>query len=277
MDWMRHPAAELTVSSEDKRDPINLDQLDLSGIQLDDTMPTGHRTRNSTSTNRLGRWLILSLLILCVGAILWIPQTHFFQAAGGSGSLSFGLSGLALVVAFFGGRWVWGWLEESAASWEANPAEMRPQREVSSAERWLTLIMAIILVGIVIGLPESVSLGVGSGTIKGLCGVVAAGLGGRWLLLHATRKVDPDTFIPIESRELPGWLKWVSLAVLLIGAIIAGFGEQIFGVGSHNTVLAAVGLGVGLFGAIWLSRRFDEAERKLKARTQKTPTSDEEG
>ena len=262
------------MSSEDKRDPINLDQLDLSGIELEEAMP---RPRRRESSSSIGRWLILSLLLLTVGLILWVPQTHFFKAAGGSGSLSFGISGLALVIAFLGGRWAWGWLEESAANWETNPATPRPQREISAFERWLTLVIALVLIGVVIALPDSVSLGVGSGTLKGLAGVLAAGLGGRWLLLQASRKIDPDTFVPIEQRQLPGWFKWVSLAFLLAGAVIAGFGEQIFGVGSHNTILAAVGLGVGLFGAVWLSRRFDEAEEKFKRRPQKPPPPNKEG
>ena len=267
---------EPTVSQEDKRDSINLDQLDLSDIHLEAEKPKPHQSRPSSSSS-LGRWVLLTLLIIAIGLILWIPQTHFFQTAGGSGTLSFAISGVALVIAFLGGRWVWGWLEESAASWEAKPRDERPEREVSRAERWLTLLGALALGGVVVGLPDSVSLGVGSGTIKGLCGVAAAGLGGRWLFVQAARKVDPETFTPFEARELPRWMKWVSLALLLIGAFIAGFGEQIFGVGSHNTVLAAVGLGVGLFGAIWLSRRFDEIEQEFKASTRKGPPPTKEG
>jgi len=208
---------------------------------------------------------------------MWVPHTHFFVAAGGSSTLSFTISGVALVIAFFGGRWVWGWLEESAANWEPIAQSERPSREVTGVERWLTLLIALVLGGLVVGLPDSTGLGGFSGAVKGLCGLGAAGLGGRWLLLQAQRKVDVDDLRQAQARKLPDWMKWVSLSVLLIGGIIVGFGEQIFGVGAHNTVLAAVGLGVGLFGAIWLTKRFDETEQKLKASVQKRPAPPEDG
>lgn len=72
---------------------------------------------------------------------------------------------------------------------------------------------------------------------------------------------------PTSQRDqtplsLPSWLKWINLAVLTAGALLASYGEALFG--ETGFVRAGIGLVTGICGAIWISRRFDEWQVQIE-------------
>lgn len=96
---------------------------------------------------------------------------------------------------------------------------------------------------------------------------------GRWLIAQAAHaQAKAETRAPVAPFVWPSWFKWVSLALLIVGALFAAFGHLIIGNGESSTVgfeLSGVGLVVGICGAIWIARRFDEWEVEFKRQAQR--------
>ncbi|HET6343280.1 MAG TPA: hypothetical protein VFH51_00050, partial [Myxococcota bacterium] len=75
----------------------------------------------------------------------------------------------------------------------------------------------------------------------------------------------------LKPLVLPPWFKWANLALLVAGGLFATFGHGLLGGADGQTAgfsLAGVGFAVGILGAIWIARRFDELEVKLRTRAE---------
>ena len=166
-------------------------------------------------------------------------------------------------------------MEEAAERWaeEARPAAPRPPRIVKPLERWLTLLGAITLGAVTLfAFPESNSYSDGSWMFKAIGGAAAAALGGRWLFIQAGREQKgPSRGLP----TLPPWFKWVNLTLLLVGAATVLLSDLFFNSQQAEGYLSALGFVLGIGGAIWLARRFDELENRFKdegaQRTRRPP------
>ena len=77
--------------------------------------------------------------------------------------------------------------------------------------------------------------------------------------------------------SLPPWVKWLNLAVLVIGAGVVLLSDLFFNSQQAEGYLSAIGFVLGIGGAIWLARRFDELETRFKnegaQRSRKPPES----
>lgn len=95
------------------------------------------------------------------------------------------------------------------------------------------------------------------------CGILV----GRLILVQAEATPLPGGLRPIV---LPSYVRWLSLGLLVGGGLLASFGHAWFGWGSPGTggefALSGLSLAVGVFGAIWLARRFDEWEAGWRRR-----------
>lgn len=113
---------------------------------------------------------------------------------------------------------------------------------------------------------------------------IAAGTGilvGRFIM--AAGESSPATQEPLPPLTLPPWMRWVNLALLVIGALTATFGPSFTNATgpSDDFAFAVIGLITGVSGAIWLARRFDEWEagfrQEAQAKQNTGPTLDSEG
>ena len=134
------------------------------------------------------------------------------------------------------------------------------------------------IVVILVGLPASGAMDT-PGAISGLWFLAAIGaivvgiLGGRWLLMqaeaHARTRGEPRP--PVR---LPSWFKWVTLFILIAvgaGAVVAPI---LVGGQTGETLefaLGGVGFAVGIVGAIWLARRFEEASQHAERAVRLAP------
>ena len=96
---------------------------------------------------------------------------------------------------------------------------------------------------------------------KALGGAAAAALGGRWLFIQAGRQsTGPRRGLP----KFPPWFKWVNLTLLLLGALVVLLSDLLFNSQQAEGYLSALGFILGIGGAVWLARRFDELESRFK-------------
>ena len=240
---------------------IDFDGIDLGAIDLElDAAPTRTK-RKKTPINRA---ITVIFLLLGMTVVMWLPTTHLYKASNYSTALFFGICVFGLGLTFFGGRFFWAWMEEAAEQWalDAKPVEARPPRVIQPLERWLTLLAAIALGSVTLfAFPESSSYNDGSWMLKALGGACSAVLGGRWLFIQAGRAT------PSGKRGLPSfppWFKWLNLAFLLIGATVVLLSDLLFNSQQAQGYLSAMGFVLGIGGAIWLARRFDELESRFK-------------
>jgi hypothetical protein len=251
------------VSDQPSRpdETINFDGIDLGQIDLELDAPTSRSPRKKTPANR--RFTLL-FLFSGIALIMWVPTTHMYKASNYSTALFFGICVFGLGLTFAGGRFIWAWMEEAAERWalEAKPSTPRPPRVVKPIERWLTLLAAIALgATTLLAFPESASYSDGSWMLKALGGACTAMLGGRWLFVQAGRQsAGPRRSLP----NLPPWFKWLNLAILVSGALIVLLSDMLFNSQQAEGYLSALGLVLGIGGAIWLARRFDELETRFK-------------
>ena len=246
---------------------IDLSKLDLDDIELEQDRPSG-----------VWRFLALLLLLGLGGFLLWFPNSDMYQSMGQTHWVFFLLCGVSIVVGIGVGRWLWAWAQDAAARYAARrareaPKTLAPPKPASALTRWITLILVLAGGGgILYGLP---AYGLLQGELlssfwflAAIVAIVVGFLAGRWLLMQAEVAAKARVVRPTPIR-LPAWFKWVTLVVLLGAGIAALVLPGIMNDDSDNTIrfgLGTVGLVVGVVGAIWMTRRFDEAEAKIRAR-----------
>jgi hypothetical protein len=249
---------------------VDLSQLDLDHIELDEEPPA----------SPVWRWLALLLLVALGGAILWFPTTPHYAVHGHSSWLFLLICGVAVITGIAVGRWWWTWVQDLAVRWARRPPEVqpgKPERPPSAARRWLTLLVVVGgMVAILVGLP---AFGATTGkAISGLwflgaVGAVVVGLlAGRWLFMQAEADARAQAARP--PLRSPPWLKWVTLVLLIVvaaGALLTPMLARGSTAQNLEFALGGVGLAVGIGGAIWLARRVEEAEQRLRDRNRQPP------
>jgi hypothetical protein len=240
---------------------LDLRQLDLSEIELDiEQRPSPWR--------RVFSFLTLAGLGL---AIFWFPQSDFYRReVAGSGLLALVSMG-AILTGILLGRWLWSGAEASAQRWiQRHPEGLKPRNIVppGPAQRWFALLAFLggcaLLFFVLLPL-------VGSSTFSDywyVATIVAMGVGlmlGRWLLLQAHNPFKREA--TSTKRELPPWFRWVSLALIIVASVLILFGGQWFNTENNQDLEFALGGGgfaIGVMGAIWMAKRFDELEASIR-------------
>ncbi|MBJ80857.1 MAG: hypothetical protein CMH60_06015 [Myxococcales bacterium] len=245
---------------------VDLALIDLSAIDLE-------------KPNKGNVWLrILGRLSAAIafGFLVWLPQSEYFRFHKENNGLFFAICIGAIGLGSLLGRWLWLWLEERAKNATAKPRVQRKEPEIPNIViRILMLLSAVgIIIWILFVLPGQGSFNSGHGYSQNwfmaLIGAVAVALLlSRWLIYQGQRPKKPVTrAAPIQ---LPPWFKWVSLSFIAGLALLTAFGAKLFNRSSSMDVefgLGSLGLVVGIAAAIWIGRRFDEAEARYKARTR---------
>jgi len=264
--------AERTQSrrTDSERDEYgDLSVLDLDNIDIEDDEQGGGR----------GRHYLFVAFLLGLGALtLWLPTTEWFMVRG-QGGWFFLLCGVGIVDGVLLGRMVLAWAEAAGARHAARQAEApepKPDKPPSALRRWLTLLVALGGgAAVIFGVPASAYYASGdayhSTWFLGAGGALVVGiLLARWLLMQAN--AAPLQEAPREPIKLPPWFKWVTLGVLVSGGVAAFIANVFYAnpdsSGSFEFGISAVGFAVGLSGAIWLARRFDELEKQAAARKE---------
>ncbi|MBI5510787.1 MAG: hypothetical protein HY903_18660 [Deltaproteobacteria bacterium] len=243
---------------------LDLSKLDLDDIDLDDDAPSS-----------VPRWFALITLLGAGGFVLWFPNSEAYRGLSPSHWSSFLLSAVAIGIGIGAGRIAWRMFEDAAARYARRraheaPRDVTPPKPASALTRFV--IFLLIVTGVTVILYVLPSQGMQSEDSRSAIWFVAAILAivigftaGRWLLMQAEAHAKPA-----ERREpivLPPWLKWVTLAVLIAAGATALIVPSLSYDGGDNSSrfgFGAVGLVVGIAGAIWLARRFDETEARIK-------------
>jgi hypothetical protein len=244
---------------------LDLQHLDLNHIDIE-AEERAHRRGNG--------WRLLGLLAAIVG-LLWLPTTNFYQLHSEATWVFFALFATAAALFASVARWLWEQAQVTADRYaDAPPLKAPPMPKLSPrTARTLMLLGALGLGGLVLfALPRDAEWQGNGYSLNWFFGVGAAIttgiLLGRWLIAQAAAKPAPRNLEPIV---LPPWFKWANLAMLIAGGLFATFGHGLIG-GADSQVasfpLAGVGFAVGIFGAIWIARRFDELEAKLRTRAE---------
>jgi len=239
---------------------VDLSQLNLDHIDLD--LDAEERT------SPIWRYLALLVLVGLGALLLWFPSSSYYQSFAGAHWVFLVMCVTAVVVGISLGRWLWAWAQEMAAK---APTRAEPRKEAaappSAFRRWVTLLMVVGGgAAILYGIPAwtgSARTGSFDGLwfVAALGGIAVGGMLVRWLLMQAAARPQSPAprFVP------PAWLKWVTLVVLIGGAATALVGSALAEADSSTRfALSGIGFAVGLLGAIWLARRFEEAEEKLR-------------
>lgn len=239
---------------------IDLDALDLQHIDLDD--PPG---------SPWWRYVIALGLLGAVVGIIWLPTTDFYQHAG---DWLFALLCIAATgVGLFGGRWLWQWAEEASLRWAQRRAAeaSEPPKPPSAFARGVTLLLGLGGAAVLLFVVSPSDLG-GAGTsgysdLWYLTAAGAIGVGillGRWLLMQ---EHNPFKNVRPVTITLPPWFKWVSLGVIVGGGVIIMVLQTLSGgsrAGEEGAGLGGAAFVLGIFAAVWIARRFDEAEARVK-------------
>ena len=249
--------------AQQKRNPseFDLEGLDLEFLEEFETQP------KHPKPSRAMRWTTLLLLLSSIIGLYFLARSSLNRGPTQTPLMFFILSLSAFGLTFLGGRWLWAWVEESAKDAPQN-AQNKPPRIIGPVERWVTLLATVGgIVGLLIWMPSNQNLGSGNWLLTTLAGIVVAVLGGRWLILHAQRPAK--NIEEIKPFAFPLWLKWVNLVILVVLVILMAFASLIFGGAIPESTLTVLGLFIGVYGAVWLSRRFEELEEKIKQNTKK--------
>ncbi len=246
----------------------DLSGLDLEGVDLDEV------DLELTEPGVSGWRYVEFFLMVAVGAVvLWFPNSEYYLRFGPDHPIFFALCAAGIIDGLLLGRWLIRWANEAQARWAREAERLgqlkkEPPKPPSALQRWSTLIIGIGgAVAVTVGVPASSYYGGGDSQLTwflGAGGALAVGATlGRWLLLQANRPVKEQA--PVKPIVLPPWFKWVTLSILACMGLFALVGMQLIGPGGGQTVeFAAGGVAfiVGIFGAIWVARRFDELEKK---------------
>jgi hypothetical protein len=140
--------------------------------------------------------------------------------------------------------------------------------------RWILLLGGLGLGGIMLfAMPREAEWqghGYSNRWFVGVGVAITAGiLLGRWLIMQADRKAPRRE--PRAPIVLPPWVKWFTLSVLVAAGLFASFGNHVLSgdPDSNSFTLGGVGFLVGILGAIWLARRFDELEAQIRAQKRR--------
>lgn len=269
------------MKDEEQHPPLeNLEDLDLRFINFEELPPPSEASSPMGSASRV---FILIFGISLIGLLMWFPTSDLYLASAHDNTTFFGVSGVAILLGLLGGRWLWAWIEEAATRYaeQAPPSQPREDRIITPFERRATLAGAIAGL-ITAAVASQEHLGIPGQNTSGRWWVIAfgallsAGLGGRWILLQATR---PPVEGPERPRiELPKWFKWVTFSLLALGGLFAVLGSSLFGQAGNilnTSIFGSIGLIVGTLGAIWISKRFDELEQHFKDSVKEPPSSPE--
>lgn len=241
---------------------LNLQNLDLDDIDLDEPGPS-----------RTWRWLRGVSLVAVGGTLVWLPTTNFYQLNANSSWLFAGLCIAALALGGSAARFLWTWMQEVAlrnARSALDRAALPSFRIPPAVLRWATLVSALTLGGVMLfAMPRDADwagngyssmwfIGVGMALLAGI-------LIGRWIIMQAS--ATPVSAEPVRPWVLPPWFKWANLALLVAGGLFAAFGHHLMADPEAATFsMGGVGFGVGVLGAIWIARRFDEVEADIRSR-----------
>ncbi len=247
--------------SDDFRDldlrGFDLEKLDLDHIELEDERPSP-----------VWRWILGLFLAGVTGVLIWLPRSNLYGALNVPW-VSFTFSFAGIVVGLVSGRFLWTLLSEMRV--DPSPAVTpEPVGPPSAARRFVSLLIVLGGAGGIVYATQSGQVG-NSGTLWFLVALGAIVVGitfGRWLTMQA-QVVDPLAE-EVQPITLPPWFKWVTLAVLIIGGIGIAFGGSLFpGNEDLSLGLSAGGFGLGIVAAIWLARRFEEEEERLRNRRER--------
>lgn len=249
----------------DERDALSslkLDQLDLRHIDPADLEET-------PSSNSLFTILLLGV----IGIVLWLPRSQYYTLLGSNNFGFFVLASVGVAAGLSLGRLWWARLEKLANELPT----VRPPKPVgppSPLRRFVTLLLGVGLTLMVLvffpawGVLEPHNTG-GFWYLAAILGVIAGITLSRWLIMQA------EAAKPVERRSAPiiwpPWFKWVTLAGLLLLSLIASLSETLWPEGGHELrfIFGGIAFFVGIAGAIWLARRFDETTEKLQKEAAK--------
>lgn len=240
---------------------FDLSKLDLDEIAIDDDL----------APSPVGRWLFGVLLLGMSVAFVVLPRTSFYAANQVSWfSFVFSLGGI--ITGLLAGRFLWGLLDDMRERLRARGvltgAQPAPTGPPSAARRWLTLVAGIGGATAIVYFSTSGQVGA-SGDLWFVSAVGAVLVGilfGRWL----TAQAEVSRKRPVQRVvKAPPWLKWVTLTLLVAIGLFVALGADLFGAALGPEASAAVGgIGfmLGIAAAIWIARRFDEEDARLRAK-----------
>ncbi|MCK5689438.1 hypothetical protein KAI87_09225 [Myxococcota bacterium] len=237
---------------------VDLSRLDLDHIELDEDRPISPWVRRF-----IGLFLFVS-----GGLIIWLPSSRFYQIYGSESWIFLVTSIFSILIGVFGGRWLWASIEAATARARKKPRRKKESPKPATAlQRWITLILGLGgAAALVFALPQAGQPGSNySGIITTVGAIVVGGLLGRWLMMQANAPRKPRD--PQKPIQFPPWLKWLNLIGLTGLGLFAAFGSRLWSSGSANDrdfSFGGVGVFVGLLGALWITRRFDEWEKKYR-------------
>lgn len=233
---------------------FDLQQLDLDHIELEE----------DSTPSPLWRWLFGAILAGLTAVLLWLPRSDLYPSLG---NLSFLFSFAGIVVGLLAGRFLWVLLDDMRDRFIARAPRItdQPEGPPSGAARFFNLLLVVGGAGGILYASQNGLVGSsGNGWFFAAVGAVVVGIAfGRFVTMQA-QVVDPLA----EERkpvELPPWFKWVTLAFMVAGGLGIAFSGQFFPANEELSLgLSAGGFILGIIAAIWLARRFEEAEERIR-------------
>lgn len=253
---------------EAERDLVNLDGIDLAYLDFDTAIA------ESTNAPKASPWKLggaFAAIALIAAINIWLPNTDFYRAHGENSWVFWLVSSSSILAGFALGRFLWRWAEEAAERAARERAE-HPERAKTAEppSKWMRFATLAAAVGggaTLLYNSNQEGMTSGLGYFGAAIGAIVTGiLAGRWLLMQA-EAAPKRRAEEITPFVLPAWFKWVTLGVLFLCGLFAGFGDQLLpGSDSESLRFAMGGIAfiVGIGGAIWLARRFEELEEKFR-------------
>jgi hypothetical protein len=250
-----------------------LAQTDLTALDLQDI-----DLEADAHAERAWQWARLAGAACAAAAVAWCMGTDFYQFHGQGTALvplAWACLLLALVAA---GREAYALRPtppmgvRNAATLRSRPRRGPPRwpKISAAAQRTLLLFAALSLGGWVWVGASHEAQWQGNGYASSWFGAVGAAIVagicfGRWLIAQADAAPAPGPRRP--PFVWPVWTKWATLSLLLTGALYATLGHLVVGDNEGPTAgfaRSGIGLSVGILGAIWIARRFDEWEQAMR-------------
>lgn len=255
---------------------VDLSQLDLDDIELDPKDGSGLFA--SSGARAVWRWVGGVVVLGLGGLVLWLPSTEIYQYSAHSSWLFAIVCIVATVVGVLFGRWLWLWAEDAAQRWIATRPRRDPDappKPPSTLRRVMTLLVALAGAGVILFAITPADLSGGQSGYSSIWFLAAVGaivigfLLGRWLLMQEYNPFK-GAAKPVQIR-LPPWLKWVTLTIILGGGVLVFVGMEVFATEDRESLefsLGGAAFVIGIVAAVWVARRFDETERKIRKRVE---------